>query len=159
MMQGQTFTHIHSIDQRIIAVFDVLLVFLATFSLIWLTALLPIDKIQRQFLSYIVMITFPLLILLVTRRDLKTYGLWFHHLGDQLNITLAVFPVAAIKGAIVGWLLPRFIPNAIITWEGAIILSITSMAFFVWTAWILRSKPTTALVLPAFPCVILAHEM
>jgi uncharacterized membrane protein len=29
MMQGQTFTHIHSIDQRIIAVFDVLLVFLA----------------------------------------------------------------------------------------------------------------------------------
>jgi hypothetical protein len=153
MLQQEASIHIHSIDQRIIAVFDVLGVFLATFTLIWLTGLLPISKLQGMFLAYIIMIAFPLLILLITRRDLKAYGLWFHRLGDQLKITLAVFPPVAIKGAITGWLLPMFFPNAIIRWEGALILSIISAAFFFWIAWILRSKPTTALVLPAFLCL------
>jgi membrane protease YdiL (CAAX protease family) len=150
MINQQASNRIHSIDRRIIAVIDVLLVFLVTFSLIWLTALVPISKIQRYILSYIVMISFPLMILLVTRRDLKSYGLYFDHLNDQLKITLAVFPVVAIEGAITGWLLPLVIPNAIIRWEGALILSLLSMLFFVWIARILRSKPTTALVVPAF---------
>jgi len=142
--------HFQSIDQRIIAVFDVLMIFLVTFSLIWLTVLLPIGKIGRYFLNYVVMITFPLLVLVVTRRDLKTYGLYFNRLRDQLNMTLAVFPLAAIEGAITGWLLPKFIPNAVIRWEGALILSFSSIIFLVWTARILHSKPTTALVFPAF---------
>lgn len=90
------------------------LVFLVTFTLIWLAALLPIDKIERGFLAYIIMIAFPLLILLITRRDLKAYGLFFGRLREQFDITLALFPVAAVKGAIVGWLLPLYIPNAVI---------------------------------------------
>jgi len=150
MINQQASHRIYSIDQRVIAIIEVLLVFLVTFSLIWLTALLPISKIERYFLSYFVMIAFPVLILFVTQRDLKAYGLYFERLNDQLKITLAVFPVVAIEGAITGWLLPLLIPNAIIRWEGALILSLLSMLFFVWIAWILRSKPTTALVLPAF---------
>jgi hypothetical protein len=39
MMQQETSIHTHSIGQRIIAVFEVLVAFLATFILIWLTAL------------------------------------------------------------------------------------------------------------------------
>jgi membrane protease YdiL (CAAX protease family) len=149
MVQQETFTDGHSIRRRIIAVLDVLVVFLVTFTLIWLTALLPIGKIEWMFLVYVVMIAFPLLILIVTRRDLKAYGLGFHRLRDQLDMTLAVFPVAAIEGAIVGWLLPELVPNAIIRWEGALILSIIAVPFFFLIAWILRGKPTTALVFPA----------
>jgi hypothetical protein len=113
-MQQETSTHIGAIDQRIIAVCEVLVGFLATFTLIKLTTLLPIGEIEGRFLAYVVMITFPLLVLLVTRRDLKAYGLFFRRLRDQLDTTLAVFPVFAIHGAIVGWLLPLFIPQAII---------------------------------------------
>jgi hypothetical protein len=71
MVQQETSSHNHSIRQRIIAVLDVLVVFLATFTLIWLMALLPIGKIEWMFLVYVVMIAFPLLIMVVTRRDLK----------------------------------------------------------------------------------------
>jgi membrane protease YdiL (CAAX protease family) len=149
MVQQETSSHNHSIRQRIIAVLDVLVVFLATFTLIWLMALLPIGKIEWMFLVYVVMIAFPLLIMVVTRRDLKAYGLGFHRLRDQLDMILGVFPVAAIEGAIAGWLLPELVPNAIIRWEGALILSLTAPVFFVWIAWILRRKPTTALVFPA----------
>jgi membrane protease YdiL (CAAX protease family) len=39
MMQQETSIHTHSIGQRIIAVFEVLVAFLVTFILIWLTAL------------------------------------------------------------------------------------------------------------------------
>src|SRR5512146_380444 len=102
MMQQDTLTHIRSIDQRIVAIFEVLGVFLATFTLIWLAALLPIGQNERRFLNYFIMITFPLIILLVTRRDLKTYGLDFHPLRDHLNIALAVLPLVLIHSAIYG---------------------------------------------------------
>ena len=126
------------------------MVFVATMTLIKLAAQLPIGQIQWWFLAYVGMIAIPLLLLLVTRRDLKAYGLSFHRLRDQLDTTLAVFPVFAIDGAIAGWLLPLFIPQAIIRWEGALILSLVSVPFFFWTAWILRRKPTAAVVFPAF---------
>jgi uncharacterized protein len=154
MIYRETVGPVYFIDQRIIAVVEVLAVFLVTISLTKLTALLPIDQIERRFLNYILMLTFPLLLLLITRRDLESYGLSLHRLTDQLNITLAVFPVYAISGAITGWLLPALIPNAIIRWEGALILSIKSILFFVLIAWILRSKPSLTKVLPAFLCAI-----
>jgi membrane protease YdiL (CAAX protease family) len=154
MVTQQTSIRVHSVDRRIVAVLDVLVVFVSTFTIIWLTALLPVGKIERWFLSYIVMIAFPLLILLVTRRDLKAYGLFFDRLREQLDMTLVVFPLAAIEGAITGWLLPTFIPNAIARWEGALILSITSLLILIGTAWILRNKPTTALALSAVLCVL-----
>lgn len=113
-----------SSGKRGIAVFEVLVVFLVTFTLIWLTALLPLSKNGRNFLAYIIMIAFPLLVLLATRRDLKSYGLFFGRLREQFDITLSPFPFAALQGAIVGWLLPLYIPNAIIRWEGDLILSI-----------------------------------
>jgi membrane protease YdiL (CAAX protease family) len=51
-------------------------------------------------------------------------------------------------------LLPLLIPKAGVHWEGALILSIIYLTFFLWQAWILRGKPTTALGLPAFLRVI-----
>lgn len=150
MLKQETSIHIHTIDQRIIAVIEVLVVFLVTFSLIWLVDLLPFGQIERGCLKYSIMIAFPMLVLLVTQRDLKAYGLNFDRLRDQLNITLAVFPVVAVQGAITGWLLPMIIPNAVVRWEGALILSLVSLAFALLSAWILRSKPTAALIVPAF---------
>ncbi len=149
MMQQETLIRFRSIDQRIVAVLEVLGVFLATFTLIWLAALLPIDQNLRRFVSYTIMIAFPLFVLLVTRRDLKTYGLTFHPLKDQLDLALAVLPLVLIDSAIYGWLLPKFIPNAIITWQGALSLSLTSIVFFLMIAWILRAKPSPVMVLPA----------
>lgn len=149
MVLRQTSHPFRSVRQRVIAVLDVLAVFLATFATIWLTALLPISRLEWMFLAYAVMMATPLLVLLLSRRDLDAYGLGFHRVRDQLEMTLAVFPVVAIQGALAGWLLPLFIPRAIVRWEGALILSLTAVAIFVWVAWILRRKPTTALVFPA----------
>jgi membrane protease YdiL (CAAX protease family) len=148
--QKETSVPVFSVKERITAVFDVLAVFLATFTLIWLMrALLPIRKMEQQFLAYIIMITFTLLILLVTRSDLKAYGLNFSRLRDQLNLTLAVFPVILIEGMIIGLLGSR-IPNPTIAREGALILIITDIFIFAGVAWILRRKPTLSLMLPAF---------
>jgi hypothetical protein len=140
---------VRAIDKRIVAVLDVLAVFVVTFTLIKLTALLPVGQVKGWLLAYAVMIAIPLGILLVTRRDLKAYGLDVGQLRDQLNVAVALLPIAAIEGAISGWLLPMFIPNAILRWEGALILSLLSVPFFFWAAWILRRRPAAALVLPA----------
>jgi membrane protease YdiL (CAAX protease family) len=153
MKQQESSIHAHSIARRVIAICEVLVVFLVTFCLIWLTALLPIGDIKRNFLAYVVMIAFPLLVLFITRRSLKEYGLCFKQLRDQLNMTISVFPVAVIPAATAGGLLPLFIPNGIIRWEGAFILSAISIACLVWTAGILRKKPATALVLPALALI------
>jgi membrane protease YdiL (CAAX protease family) len=146
--------HHTSTGQRIAAVFEVLVVFLVTFTLIWLTALLPIGKIERNFLAYVVMIAFPLLILLISRRDLKAYGLSFQRFKDQLDMTLAVLLPIAINAAIYGWLLPKYIPDAIIRWEGAFLLSITTILTGFWIAYILRSKTSFALVFPTLLCTL-----
>ena len=153
MMQQATSIRIQSTVHRTVAVLEVLVVFQVTFTLIWLLALLPVSKIEQNFLGYFVMISFPLLIILVTRRDLKAYGLSFQRTKEQLNMTMAVFPVYALHGAITGWLLPELLPHASIRWEGALIHILVWVPFFFWTAWILRKLPTTALVMPAFLCV------
>jgi len=137
-----------TLGQQIIAIIDVVLVFLATFTLIWLTALLPIGKIERQFLAYTVMIAFPLFILFIIRRNLREYGLYFKQLRDQWRIFLSVFPVVAIRGGAAGWLLPRSFPQAVIRWEGALILSILSIVLLDWTARILRGKSAFAMLVP-----------
>jgi len=150
MIHQATSIQAHSTTQRTIAIFDVLLVFLATFTLIWLLALLPIGKVERNYLSYVVMMGFPLLILLYTRRDLKSYGLASHRIREQLNMTMAIFPIVAIQGAVTGWLLPELIPHASIRWEGALLNIVIWIPFFFWVASILRRKPTITLLLPAF---------
>jgi uncharacterized protein len=133
-----------SAGPRLVAVLDVLAVFLATFLLIWAARLLPIDSTVRNFVNYTIMIGFPLLILGIRRRDPERCGLYFGQMRVQLNLAGSVLILALIEGAIAGWLLPMMIPNAIIRWEGAIILSIVGIGFFFWAAWILRSKPTLA---------------
>ena len=142
------------IARRIVAVLDVLAVFAATFVLIWALKLLPLDTVTRNFVSYTIMICFPLLILGIRRRDPQKYGLYFGKMRSQLDITWSVLIIALLAGAIEGWLLPMFIPKAITTWLGAIILSIVAIAFLFWGAWILRSKPTLGLALPALLLVI-----
>jgi membrane protease YdiL (CAAX protease family) len=148
MAAQESHAHNHSIGQKIIAIFDVVLVFLATFTLIWMTALLPIRPIEWQFLAYTVMIAFPLFIMLITRRNLREYGLYFKHIRVQWSILLSVFPVVAIQGAAAGWLLPRFFPHAVIRWEGALLLSILSIVLLFWTGHILHVKPAIGMVAP-----------
>ncbi len=140
--------------RRILAVVDVVLVFIATILLIWAAKLLPIGTVARGFLNYTIMICFPLLIVGLTRRSTEKYGLYFGQMRAQLNIAWSVLFIALLEGALYGWLLPMLIPNAIIRWEGALILVIAGVGFFFWGAWILRSRPTLGLALPALLVVL-----
>ncbi len=142
------------VGRRIAAIADVLLVFAATFVLIWAAKLLPIDATTRNFVNYTIMICFPLLVLGLTRRSPEKYGLYFGQMRAQLNMAWSVLIIALMDGAISGWLLPMFLPRAIIRWEGALILSIIGIAFFFWGAWILRSKPALGVALPALLLVV-----
>jgi 4-amino-4-deoxy-L-arabinose transferase-like glycosyltransferase len=131
-----------SIGYRLLAVCEMLVVFAIVFALTWLLPLLPLAKVARNFLAYLVMMIVPLIILLVSRRNLKTCGLSFHQVKDQLSLTLSLLPVALIQGAVTGWLLPMLIPNAIIRWEAALVLTLAAIVFFLWMAVILRrSQP------------------
>lgn len=135
--------------KRIGAVIEVLAVFLTTFVIIWLLALLPLGQVTIRFLSYTVMIAIPLLILIATRRDLMAYGISFRNLKYHLDLALTAFIPVAVSGAIAGWFLPMVIPNAIIRWEGALILSVVEVVVLFWVVWEFRSKPTMGVVLSA----------
>jgi len=78
------------------AVVEVVVVFSLTLCLIALVGLSPIGEWERQamnnfFIEYAVMIAVPLLILLVTRRDLAAYGLSLHNPRYHLNIAATAF--------------------------------------------------------------------
>ena len=54
MVTQQAFVRVHSIDRQIVAVLDVLVVFLVTFALVKPAALLPIGQIEWGFVAYVV---------------------------------------------------------------------------------------------------------
>jgi membrane protease YdiL (CAAX protease family) len=140
--------------KRLAAVIEILAIFTATFVMIWLIALLPISQIPRWFISYAVMIGFPLLILILSRRRLSDYGLDFHALKSQLNITLTAFLPIAFESAIYGWFLPLLIPQAAIRVEGALILSLVEIAVLIWVAWALHRNTAFTPLLPICLAII-----
>ena len=82
------------------AVIEVAVVFSLTLLFVALTGLSPLGRWERQvlnhvYLEYAVMIAFPLLILVVARRNLASYGISLHNLRYHLDIaTTAFVPVA-----------------------------------------------------------------
>ena len=122
------------------AVIDVVIVFSLTLLLIALVGLSPIGEWERQalnnfFIEYTVMIAVPLLILLVTRRDLAAYGLSLHNPRYHLNIAATAF-VPVVFG---------ILPAAFVDYKsffGSLIMAIVQIAVLFAVGWLLRRKPT-----------------
>ncbi len=78
------------------AVLDVVIVFSLTLFLVALVGISPIGEWERQalnrfFIEYAVMIAVPLIILLVTRRNLAAYGISLHNPRYHLSIAATAF--------------------------------------------------------------------
>lgn len=122
------------------AVIEVVVVYSLTLFFIALISLSPIGEwelrvLNQPFIEYAVMIAFPLLILVVTRRDLSSYGLSLHNLRYHLGIAaIAIVPVFLAN-----------IPLAFVNykqWSGALIMAGVEIALLFVLGFLLKRKPT-----------------
>jgi uncharacterized protein len=122
------------------AVFEVVVGFSLTLFLVALAGLSPVGEWVRQatnraFFEYVVMIAIPLLILVVTRRNLASYGITLRNFRYHLNIALTAFvPVAFASVPFM------FIDEK--RWDGALIMVGVEIAVLFTLGWLLRRKPT-----------------
>jgi CAAX protease family protein len=122
------------------AVIEVVIVFAVTLLCVALVALSPLGAWERgvtnrPWIEYVVMITVPLLILLITRRDLASYGLSLHPLRHHLDIAATAFLPVAIGS----------VPLAVVDyrhWSGALVLAAVKIAVLLAVGWVLRRKAT-----------------
>jgi hypothetical protein len=122
------------------AVLDVVIVFSLTLFLVALVGISPIGEWERQalnrfFIEYAVMIAVPLIILLVSRRNLAAYGLSLHNPRYHLNIAATAF-VPVVFG---------IFPAAFVdytTFTGGLIMAVVQIAVLFAVGWLLRRKPT-----------------
>lgn len=122
------------------AVLEVVLVFSLTLLFMALIGLSPLGEWERQvlhrfYIEYAVMIGFPLLILILTHRDLTAYGITARHLRYHLDIALTSFVPLALS----------FIPIMFFDykeWLGAVIMVIVQISLLFALGWLLRRKPT-----------------
>ncbi len=122
------------------AVVEVIVVFGATLFLVVMVGLSPIGQWERQvsqrpFIEYIVMIAVPLLTLLITRRNLASYGLSMRDMRYQLDIAAVAFVPVAIGS----------VPLAVVSyrrWSGSLVMAAVEVAVLFAVAWMLRRKPT-----------------
>jgi membrane protease YdiL (CAAX protease family) len=122
------------------AVIEVGFVFSLTLFLVALVGLSPIGEWERQvtnqfFIEYAVMIAVPLLLLLVTRRNLSAYGLSLRNPRYHLNIA-----ATAIVPVVFGILPAAFVDYT--SWFGALIIAGVQIAVLFAVGWLLRRKPT-----------------
>nr|MBC7243975.1 CPBP family intramembrane metalloprotease [Chloroflexota bacterium] len=122
------------------AVIEVVVVFSLTLLLTALVGLSPIGKWERQvsnrfFIEYAVMIAFPLLWLVVTRRDLASYGLSLRPISYHLDVTATAFVPMAIANAVLGLVNYKH-------WTGALLMAGVHIALLWALGWLLQSKPT-----------------
>ena len=122
------------------AVLEVVVVFGSTLLLIALAGLSPAGSWERQvsnrfFIEYAVMIIFPWLLLVVTRRNLAAYGLSFRNFSYHLDIAATAFVPVAIASAAFAFL-------DYSEWHGSLILAVLKIAVLFATGWLLRRKPT-----------------
>ena len=122
------------------AVVEVVVVFSLTLLLVALVGLSPIGEWERQvsnhfFIEYAVMIAVPLLLLVVARRNLASYGLSLRNLRYHLDVTaIALVPVAFAS-----------VPLAFVNyrqWSGALIMAGVQIALLFALGWLLKRKPT-----------------
>ena len=122
------------------SVVEVVVVFSLTLFLVALAGLSPVGEWVRQatnraFFEYVVMIAVPLLILVVTRRDLASYGISLRNLRYHLDIALTAFvPVAFASVPFM------FIDEK--QRDGALIMVGVEIAVLYIVAWLLKRKPT-----------------
>jgi membrane protease YdiL (CAAX protease family) len=122
------------------AVIEVVVVFSVTLALVALIALSPLGRWERQvtnrfFIEYAVMIAFPLLLLVVARRDLASYGLSLRNFSYHLSVAgIALVPV-----------LVAIVPLAVVNytqWGGALLMAGVEIAVLFVLGWLLKRKPT-----------------
>jgi len=125
------------------AVIEVVLVFAAIWLIIALVGLSPVGEWERQitgrfnFIEYTLIIVITLLVLVVTRKNLASYGVSFRNLRYHLDIAFTAFLPVALG----------FIPIALIgdnhkTWWGSLIMAGVKVAVLFLLGWMLRRKPT-----------------
>ena len=122
------------------AVIEVVIVFGLPLFLVALVGISSIGKWERQvtdrfFIEYAVMIAVPLLILLVTRRNLAAYGLSLRNPRYHLNIAATSFVPMAL-----GLLPAGSIDHT--TWFGSLVMAGVQIVVLFAVGWLLRRKPT-----------------
>jgi membrane protease YdiL (CAAX protease family) len=122
------------------AVLEVVVVFSLTLSLVALAGLSPVGEWVRQvskrsFIEYVVMIAVPLLILVVARRNLASYGLSLRNLRYHLDIAATAFVPVAIASVPFMFIDER-------QWSGALVMVGVEIAVLFALALLLERKPT-----------------
>ena len=122
------------------AVIEVVIVFGLTLSLVALVGLSPIGKWERQvtnraFIEYVVMIAVPLLLLVVARRNLASYGLSLRNLCYHLRITAVAFVPMAVAFFSFAFLDYR-------QWSGSLIMAGIQIAVLFALGWLMKRFPT-----------------
>lgn len=122
------------------AVLEVVVVFGLTLLFMALIGLSPVGAWERQvlhyfFIEYAVMIGFPVLILVVTRRELASYGISAQNLGYHLNIAITCFVPVALSSIPILFFGYR-------EWRGALVMAVVQIALLYALGWLLKRKPT-----------------
>lgn len=128
--------------QKAKAVVEVIVVFGLTLLLVALVGLSPAGSWERQvsnrfFVEYGVMIIFPLLLLVATRRNLTDYGLSFRNFSYHLDIAATAFVPVALASVAFAFVDYR-------EWHGSLILAVLKIAVLFAIGWLLKRRPTAS---------------
>ncbi len=125
------------------AVIEVVGVFILIWLILALVGLSPLGEWERQvagrfsFIEYALIISITLLILVITRRDLASYGISLRNFRYHLDIAVTAFlPVA------IGYLPIAFIGDNHKQWWGSLIMAGVTIVDLFFLGWMLRRKPT-----------------
>jgi membrane protease YdiL (CAAX protease family) len=126
---------------KVKAILEVVTVFGIALILMVLVIISPIGEWERQitnrgFLVYTVMIAFPLLLLVVSRRNLASYGLSLKNLKYHLDVALTAFLPVAIASVPLMFL-------DYTRWDGAFILAVIEIVLLFGLGRLLKNKPTS----------------
>ena len=116
------------------AVIEVVVVFVLIWLILALVGLSPLGDWERQitgrfnFIEYTLIIAITLLVLVISRKNLASYGISFRNLRHHLDIAVTAFlPVA------LGYLPIAFIGNNHKQWWGSLIMTGVNIAvLFFW---------------------------
>lgn len=122
------------------AILEVVVVFSLTLFLVALAGLSPIGEWVRQvtrraFFEYFVMIVTPLIILLLSRRNLASFGISLRNIRYHLDMTLAAFVPMAVAISFSGVVNYQL-------WWGALIMAGLQIALLFILGRLLKRKPT-----------------
>ena len=90
---------------------------------------------QRAYLEYVVMISLPLILLFLTRRNFADYGISFKNSGYHFKVVAICFlPIVTISAGLsfLNWK----------QWEGSLILSLIEGGVLFALFWLLRTQPS-----------------